>query len=159
MEQVQQAEHDKKVDLQRLYVKQQQCKLVRSPQIFKDEWKPEINMEMQINTSMVDKAVYEIVLQITLSVKNQNMTSLTMDVEQAGIFQIQDFTEQEQKVIFATYIPNLLFPYARHVISSLSVKASIPPIMLVPVNFDALYQQQEKNKAQKVFEEEVATLN
>ena len=141
----------KQIDLQRLYVKEQQCKLSRSPQIFKEEWKPEVNMEMQINNSMLDKDLYEATLQINITVKNKQITVFTAEVQQAGIFLVKGFSKQEQKAIFTTYVPNTLYPYVRKIISSLSVEATIPPITLMPINFDTLYRQQlaETNKPEK----------
>ena len=155
--------NNKQINLQRLYVKEQQCKLPRGLQIFKDEWQPEINMEIQINNAAIEKDVYEAVLQITITAKNKQMTALTAEVSQAGVFQIQGFTEAEQKMLFATYIPNILFPYARQVVSSLTVDATIPPIILTPVNFDALYQQgqakQQEQEQQTLAKNEAATIN
>jgi preprotein translocase subunit SecB len=135
-------EIQKKIDLQRLYVKEQQCKLSRSPQLFKEEWAPEVSMEMQINHIALEADLYEAVLHINLTVKNKQVTALTVEVQQAGIFQVTGFTEEERKAIFATYVPTFLYPYVRQVISRLSVDATILPIVLTPVNFDALFKQE-----------------
>jgi preprotein translocase subunit SecB len=45
---------------------------------------------------------------------------------------------------------NILFPYAREVISEMSNRGGFPPLILAPVNFDALYQQhiQKQNEKQ-----------
>jgi preprotein translocase subunit SecB len=43
--------------------------------------------------------------------------------------------------MLAAFCPSILFPYARENIDSLIVKGSFPPLMLAPVNFDALYEQ------------------
>ena len=159
-------ENKKQVDLQRLYVKEQQCKISRSPSIFKEEWQPEINMEMQINNAPIEEDIYEATLQINITVKNKQITALTAEVQQAGIFLIKGFTEEERKAVFATYVPNMLYPYARKVISTLSVEATVPPITLTPVNFDALYQQQaleakkqQQEKAMAAKQEEAVVLN
>jgi preprotein translocase subunit SecB len=133
----------KRIDLQRLYVKEQQCKLSRSPQLFKEEWAPEVSMEMQINnTALGEPDLYEAVLHINLTVKNKQITVLTAEVQQAGIFQVTGFTEEERKAIFSTYVPTFLYPYVRQVISRLSVDATVLPIVLTPVNFDALFKQE-----------------
>ena len=34
-----------------------------------------------------------------------------------------------------------LFPYAREAVSDLSIRGGFPPLLLSPVNFDAVYQQ------------------
>ena len=43
--------------------------------------------------------------------------------------------------ILGTAAPNILFPYARECIDNLCVKGGFPPVMLAPINFDAMYQQ------------------
>ena len=64
-----------------------------------------------------------------------------MEVQQAGIFLVTGFEGEELRRILGTAAPNILFPYAREAIDALCVKGGFPPVMLAPVNFDALYQQ------------------
>jgi preprotein translocase subunit SecB len=40
--------------------------------------------------------------------------------------------------------PNILYPYLREVVSDLAVRAGFAPVLLNPINFDALYQQQQQ---------------
>ena len=40
--------------------------------------------------------------------------------------------------------PNILFPYVREVISDIVVRAGFPPVMLNPVNFEAIFQAQRE---------------
>lgn len=157
----QEADNKKQFELQRLYIKEQHCKISRSPQVFKDEWKPEVSMEMQINNVLLEPEHYEVTLQISITAKNNQITVFSAEVQQAGIFLVKGFAEEEQKMLLASYGPSMLYPYARQVMTKLSVDATIPPIMLVPVNFDAMYkQQQEQAKQQaKPAVKEAATLN
>jgi preprotein translocase subunit SecB len=37
--------------------------------------------------------------------------------------------------------PNILFPYVRETISDSITRAGFPPVLLAPVNFEAIYQQ------------------
>jgi preprotein translocase subunit SecB len=43
----------------------------------------------------------------------------------------------------AVVCPNILFPYIREVVTDVSVRAGFAPVLLNPINFDALYQQQK----------------
>jgi preprotein translocase subunit SecB len=43
--------------------------------------------------------------------------------------------------LLATVAPTILFPYAREAIDNLVVKGGFPPLMIAPVNFDALFRQ------------------
>ena len=51
--------------------------------------------------------------------------------------------------MLGSYIPNLLFPYAREVITDLVNKGSFPQMVLQPVNFDALYMQHQQELAKR----------
>ena len=81
------------------------------------------------------------VLTITITAKVEEETAFLVEVQQAGIFLINGFEGENLRRILGTAAPNILFPYARESIDTLCVKGGFPPIMLAPVNFDALYQQ------------------
>ena len=42
------------------------------------------------------------------------------------------------------FCPNILFPYAREVVTDLVARGSFPQLVLAPVNFEALYAQQQQ---------------
>ena len=79
---------------------------------------------------------------MTLTAKDDNDKTLYLaEVQQAGIFVIDGLDEAGKDHMLASFCPSILFPYARENIDSLIVKGSFPPLMLAPVNFDALYEQ------------------
>jgi preprotein translocase subunit SecB len=62
-------------------------------------------------------------------------------------------TEQLQQML-GSFCPNILFPYAREVISDVVVRGGFPQLILAPVNFDALYTQHlEDQKKTRTTEE------
>ena len=71
-----------------------------------------------------------------------------IEVAQAGIFQVHSVPEDNLEIIFSITCPNILFPYAREVVSDLSVRAGFPSVVLSPINFEALYAQQKQQQAQ-----------
>ena len=54
---------------------------------------------------------------------------------------IRGFPQERIGPMLGSFCPNLLFPYAREAIGSLVQKGGFPPLLLEPVNFDALYAQ------------------
>ena len=61
---------------------------------------------------------------------------------QAGIFRIVGIPDGEMAPVFGVVCPNVLFPYARETVSDTVTRAGFPPVLLAPVNFDAMFQQQ-----------------
>ncbi len=133
--------------IQRIYVKDASLETPNSPQIFTKKWQPEINLEMNTRTTPLSPEHFEVVLTLTVTVKNEEDTAFLVEVQQGGIFQVSGMNEQEMGHTLGAFCPNLLFPYARETIDTMVTKASFPALMLSPVNFDALYAQQQQQKA------------
>ena len=51
--------------------------------------------------------------------------------------------------LLATVCPSILFPYSRESLDALVVKGSFPPLMIAPINFEALYAQQKQAAEQQ----------
>ena len=89
----------------------------------------------------LDNNVYEVTLTVTITVKSVETTAYLVEVNQSGIFTMEHFTDQEMGTMLGSFCPNILFPYAREVVSDLVNKGGFPQLLLAPVNFDALYSQ------------------
>ena len=130
--------------IQRLYVKDISLEVPDSPAIFLKEWKPELNLDLGTKTNDLGDGSREVILTVTVTVKLEDKTAFLIEVQQAGIFTISNFPEEQIKPLLGSYCPNVLYPYAREAITDLVVKAGFPQLYLSPVNFDALYQQHEE---------------
>ena len=144
---------DSKVNfaIQRIYLKDSSFESPMSPQGFRDQWKPKINLELKSNHRLIEQNLYEVLvsLTVTATAEETDVIMYLVQVEQAGIFLIQSMEEHERLQLLGSFCPNLLFPYAREVIDSLVTKGSFPPLMLSPINFEAIYQQSLADKARQ----------
>ena len=128
--------------MQRIYSKDLSFESPATPGVFKKQWQPKVNVDLNTKSDKVDEqGNYEVVLTITLTAKVEEETAFLVEVQQAGIFFISGFEAEDLRRILGTTAPNILFPYARETIDSVCVRGGFPPVMLAPVNFDALYQQ------------------
>ena len=94
--------------------------------------------------------MYEVVLTLNATVTNgDNETTFIAEVQQAGIFAINGLDEAALRHTLGAFCPNILFPYAREAIDNLVLRGSFPPLMLSPVNFDALYAQAEQRRTEE----------
>jgi len=131
--------------IQKLYIKDASFESPASPEIFRKQWKPDINMEMNAANAKIDEHVFEVVLTLTITAKQEEETAFLVEVQQAGIFEIQSNSEEEMKRALGSFCPNILFPYAREAVDNLVTRGGFPPLMLAPVNFDALFLQAQQN--------------
>jgi preprotein translocase subunit SecB len=136
--------------IQRLYIKDLSLETPNTPKIFLDPWEPQMNMDMSTDAGLVlEEGIREVVLTITVTVKIKEKVAFLVEVKQAGIFLLKGFTEEQLHHMLGSFCPNILYPYAREVITDAVVRAGFPQLYLAPVNFDALYEQQKKHQAEK----------
>lgn len=136
-------ESSRQVMLQRIYVKDCSFESPRSPTVFDNRTPPEITVNMQSNAQVLENGNVEVVLQVTAEAQLEGRTVFLVEVQQAGLFTLTGFSEEENAMLIASYCPSILFPYLREVVSSLTIKGGMAPLILQPVNFDALHAQQQ----------------
>ena len=128
--------------MQRIYTKDMSFESPATPDVFKKQWQPAVNVDLNTKSDKIDDTGnFEVVLSITITAKVDDEIAFLVEVQQAGIFLITGIEGEDLRRVLGTAAPNILFPYARESIDSLCVKGGFPPVMLAPVNFDALYQQ------------------
>jgi preprotein translocase subunit SecB len=141
--------------LQKIYLKDISFETPNSPEIFTEEWKPEVNVELATAGKPLTDEVMEVVLSVTVTAKLNDKTAYLAEVHQAGVFTMLGFNADELAHMQGSYCPNLLFPYAREAISDLIGKGGFPQLLLAPVNFDALLAQHRQQQAEAPAEEAV----
>ncbi|MDZ7783184.1 MAG: protein-export chaperone SecB [Halioglobus sp.] len=131
--------------VQRIYTKDLSFESPQTPGVFREQWSPQVNVELNTRSDRFDEeGNFEVVLVITITAKMNDKTAFLCEVHQAGVFMIRGFEGENLRRILGTAAPNILFPYARETIDNIVVKGGFPALMLAPVNFEALYQQAQQ---------------
>lgn len=147
---------NKEFVIQKIYTKDISFETPNSPDIFRKEWKPDINLQLGNNTKLLsEEGIHEVVLTLTVTAKIEEETAFLVEVQQAGIFNIGGYKDQDLGYMIASFCPNILFPYAREAISDLVTRGGFPQLLLSPVNFDALYHQHMQKLQQKSEDESI----
>ncbi len=134
--------------IQKIYVKDVSFESPDTPKAFSfAKWEPKIELNLNNSHTSIDEDLYEAVLTITATVRHQEKTAFLVEVQQAGIFDVAGFKENDKKYLLGSQCMNILFPFARETISDLTTRGGFPPLLLSPVNFDALYQQHMQKQA------------
>lgn len=133
---------EKQLAIQKIYVKDFSFESPNTPHIFaQQDWAPKTDLNLRSSHSVGTENNHEIVLSITIEAKEDDKTVFLVELQQAGLFNITGYTEEEFKVIVGSFCPNILFPYAREAIAGIISKGGFPEFVLQPINFDALYAQ------------------
>lgn len=134
--------------IEKLYVKDLSLEVPNAPQIFVERETPEIEIQLQSGANGLGDDLYEAVLTVTVTAKRDETTYFLVEVAKAGVFMIKNIPESELAPVLGIACPNILFPYAREVVSDAVSRAGFPPVVLAPVNFEALYQQRVMEQQQ-----------
>ena len=129
--------------IEKLYVKDLSLEVPNAPYVFMEQEAPNIEVQLQNNGTSVGDGMYEVALTVTVTAKNGDKGYFLVEVVQAGIFRIEGVPAESIEPIMAIACPNILFPYARETVSDAVNRAGFPPVILAPVNFEAIYQQRQ----------------
>lgn len=135
--------------VQKIYIKDLSFESPNSPAIFMQSGKPDIDIQMHTAAKTVDKEVHEVVLTITVSAKSEDKTLFLVEIQQAGIFAIQNVEQEQLAPVLGIDCPSILFPYARQMISELTTQGGFPPLLMAPVNFDAVFRQHVEQQTEQ----------
>jgi len=137
------------LSLQKVYVKDVSYEAPNAPDIFNEQGQPEIKMNLNQKVKEISEGIFEVVLSVTVTCKILEKTAYLVEVQQAGIFGLNNFEDNIKHQTLGAYCPNVLFPYARQIISDLVMGGGFQPLLLQPVNFDQLYAQQMQQAQQQ----------
>lgn len=136
--------------IESLYIKDVSFESPYRPQEFNHaEKQPDVNIDLNCQNENLGDNRYEVVLNVNVTVKIGDRTAFVTEVKEAGIFQLQGFEGEVLEQVLGSYCPNVLFPYARERISSLVTSGGFPQLILAPVNFDAIFQQQREQQSKQ----------
>lgn len=132
--------------IEKIYVKDASLEIPHAPQIFTDRTQPQVSIELGNFAQQIEENVFEVAIKVTVTSKITDKTVFLVEVTQAGIFQISNVPVENIELIVGITCPNILFPYARETVSDLVVRAGFQPVLLNPINFEALFAQQKQQE-------------
>jgi len=128
--------------IEKIFVKDLSLEIPNAPQVFLEREAPAVDIQLHHNSTTVEDGVYQTTLTVTVTAKVGEKTLFLVEAAQAGIFLARNIPAGELDAVLGIACPNILFPYVREVISDTVTRAGFPPVILSPVNFEAVYQQQ-----------------
>lgn len=131
----------KQLLLQKIYIKDFSFESPRAPEIFGTNVSPKTQISIKSTAKELTPDTQEVILTLTLEAKDQDKTLFMVEIEQAGLFRMQGYSEEEQRMLIGSYCPGTLYPFAREAIADVITRGGFPQLLLQPINFDGLYAQ------------------
>jgi preprotein translocase subunit SecB len=126
------------------YIKDLSFEAPTAPAIFgmMQQQEPEITININVNAQPMQESFFEVVLQIHAECKVGETIAFIMEVSYGGLFSLNVAPADVQPMLLIE-CPRLLFPFVRYIVSDTSRDGGFPPLMLGPVDFVAMYQEQQ----------------
>ena len=123
------------------YVKDLSFENPNAPAAYQWASAPQIDVQFNIGADNVGDNLYEVSLKIDISSKSDEGTQFIVDIKYAGLFGVRNVPDDQLQPFFLAEAPRILFPFARRVVADVVRDGGFPPLMLDPIDFVALYQQ------------------
>ncbi len=136
------ADNEQKFEIQKIFLKDASFESPNSPEIFREKWQPKTDIHLTAQNAKLTDELYEVTLNVEVTSTQDEKTAFMVELKQSGVFLIKDFPEDQRNHLLGSYCPHTLFPFAREAVADLVGKGGFPPLLLSPINFDALYSKQ-----------------
>ena len=127
--------------IKQVFIKRSALDVKLAPFELSAQWEPDASMQLDVHSAVLKDDDYLVDLKIDIDVKNDSKPVFTIETVQSGIFNISGYTAEQLDQLRNSFCPNVLFPYARQIVSQLTSQAGFPPLVMAPVDFDGRYQQ------------------
>ena len=122
------------------YIKDLSFENPMAPNLPSQDKNPTINLD--VNTTYLDlkNDNHEVNLKIKSKAFIGENTLFVIELEYAGLIKTTIKNEKEKKelIITASY---LLFPYARSIISNITMEGGFKPLIIQPIEFENIFQK------------------
>jgi len=133
--------------MQKIYLKKSIFTSPNSASVFGTDWKPDTTLDLNIKHDAIDDdGRYEVIISVKVTATNENIVAFSHEVDQAALFLISGFPDDRLDEALNSACPLIMFPYLRETIDHVLLKAGYPPLMLAPINFDAMYKEKKSGE-------------
>ncbi|MBD3654622.1 protein-export chaperone SecB [Kangiella sp.] len=127
--------------IQSVYAKDISFEAPNSPEVFLEQFKPSINVNLNNQVKDLKNDSYEVELQVTITAKNGEKTAYIAEVKYGGVFGIKGLEDEVRSRMLRTFCCEQILPYVREAVSEIIARGGFPRFTLQPINFNALYEQ------------------
>lgn len=132
------------------YVKDLSFENPKAPFSFQIQEPPAFEISVDVKSAPLENKFFEVVLHIVTKAMHENEALFAISLDYAGLFQIEVEDNEELEKILLVHCSNMLYPFARRVISDMTRDGGYPAVSLNPIDFFHLYMQKKDVGATEV---------
>lgn len=124
------------------YIKDLSVENPQAPHSFQWDVQPQIDVQVNIQVNAINDEVHEVAMKLAIKAESDNGVHFSVELDYATLFGMRNVTDEQAHPFLFGEAPRLIFPFARRVIADAVRDAGYPPLVLEPIDFNALYMQQ-----------------
>ena len=133
--------------IQRMYLKDLSLEQPHAPHILLEQQQPQVDINLTLSAENVTDGIFEVCVTATVNTKVGDKTLFLVEAKQAGIFEIRNVPQEQVEGILGIVCPQMIYPYLRAIVSDVCTRAGFPPVLLTEVNFQAMFEAQQAQRA------------
>ncbi|MGM9483790.1 protein-export chaperone SecB [Roseateles sp. NT4] len=133
--------------IQRMYLKDLSLEQPNAPHILLEQQQPQVDINLTLSAEQVTDGIFEVCVTATVNTKVGDKTLFLVEAKQAGIFEIRNVPADQVDGILGIVCPQMVYPYLRAIVSDVCTRAGFPPVLLTEVNFQAMFEAQQAQRA------------
>ncbi len=102
---------------------------------------PNLQVNVTVGADQIDQEVYEVVINFEADAKNKAGAIYRLELVYGGLFRLANMPDHIRHPVLFVNCPTILFPFLRRIVADLTKEGGFPPLMLDPIDFANLYQQ------------------
>ncbi len=146
-DEIQAAEGTPVFQIQRMYLKDLSLEQPNAPHILLEQSQPQVDINLTLSAENVTDGIFEVCVTATVNTKVGDKTLFLVEAKQAGIFEIRNVPQDQVDGILGIVCPQMVYPYLRAIVSDVCTRAGFPPVLLTEVNFQAMFEAQQAQRA------------
>jgi preprotein translocase subunit SecB len=105
--------------------------------------RPGIEFSVDLEARRGDAEFFEVILKLRVTAKNEDRPLFLLELAYAGLFRLANIPEDAMQQVLLIQAPFMLFPFARRIVADVVRDGGMPPLMIEPIDFVALYQAKQ----------------
>lgn len=128
--------------LQRVYLAGTSLEMPQGSATFLDQSEPRLEFDLDTQAAVLNASgIFEVSVRCTVTCRLGDKVGFLVESTQVGIFEIRGVGEEQQHLLLGVTCPHIVYPYLRSNIADLIQRASLPPVHLAEINWEAFFQQ------------------
>ena len=127
------------------YVKDLSVENPNAPDSF--QWPGQLAFDVQFRAEsrQLNEEVHEMICTYTIAAKAEQGTAYLVELAYGALVGIRSMDEEQVRRFLFSDTPRMVFPTIRLILGNVIRDAGFPPLVLEPIDFAALYEQQSQD--------------